>query len=200
VEYRSGFLECSDCHVPLASGEPPDISLFGNRELRSVAAALVIRYCDREITNDQFEDGFGQLWRWTDDRAVKAIYTAIWTTYSDLREQYLDAGYDQSSELVLFFERCILFLKSDLPYEWERDNFIGLAPFTPIFRALSKAAKKISGNRPLAGLRCGPDSKEDWKVWPFKNESDFLRVRAELNQCAEKSEDSPEIGDPRRRD
>lgn len=24
VEYREGFAECSDCHVPLAAGPPPD--------------------------------------------------------------------------------------------------------------------------------------------------------------------------------
>jgi hypothetical protein len=174
VDYRDGFSECSDCRVALVSGESAALS---NRELRAKAASVVRRFRDSEITNDQFEDRFRSFRCLTNDRALSAIANAIWGTYSDTREHtLLDEG-ELPAELRLWFDRGALFLESQLPYLWERDTFVGLPPFSDLVRLAARTAKRIRGRTSdKAGLRAGPESDDDWNVWPFQSEDDFRRT------------------------
>ena len=175
ASYRDGFSECPDCHVALAPGDPLPIDM---RALRAQAANLVRKYRDGEISNYQFEESFEPLWRLTADRAVKAIGTGIWNTYSDYREHKLADGRELPEALRSCLDRCVLFLESDLPYMWEQDNLAGIAYVTPLFRLLSRHAKRLLGRAPARfGLRSGPDSEQDWSVWPFQSEAE-LRARA----------------------
>ena len=83
-------------------------------DVRREAAKSVRRFRDGEITNDEFEDSFYPLLGRTDDRALRAIATAIWCSYKGLREETLPALHGEDRAL---FDRCVLFLRSDLPYE-----------------------------------------------------------------------------------
>jgi hypothetical protein len=145
-------------------------------EVRVEAANLVCRFRDGEITNDEFEDSFYPLYHRTRDRALLAIGTSIWCTYSDLREHRL-LGMDPYTRSS--FDRCVLFLRSGLAYRWERDCFIGIAGFSTILRRLYRAARQAAGRRQTGSIS-GPDSNADWEFWPFLNEQDFRRVEAEL--------------------
>ena len=67
------------------------------------------------ITNHQFEDSVPK----SKDPAIWEIYNQFfWLLYCDFREQRL-TGTDQLSQLQrATAARCILFLKSELPYPW----------------------------------------------------------------------------------
>jgi len=67
------------------------------------------------ITNYQFDDRIP----WSSDPAIREIYNkAFWLMYCDLR-QYRLKGRDRLSPQVReVAARCILFLKSGLPYGW----------------------------------------------------------------------------------
>jgi len=57
---------------------------------------------------------------------MKAISTMLWRTYSDLHEHTLaDEGLELPPEQREIFNRCVLFLLTDLEYQWAEDNFIG---------------------------------------------------------------------------
>ena len=180
VAYRDGFSECSDCRIALVAGEATQLS---NRELRAKAANVVRRFRDCVITNDQFEDRFRQIRGLTSDRAVDAIANAIWGTYSDTQEHTVLDGGELPTELRLWFDRCALFLDSGLPYLWELDIFGGLPLVSGLARLVSRTAKRVSGRpRETLGLRAGPDSEQDWCVWPFQNEDDFRRVQGQVSE------------------
>ena len=177
VAYRDGFSQCSDCHMALVAGEPLSNRAMTDREYRTGAARLVKMFRDGEITNDQFEDRFGRLACRRGDRALKAIRTAIWTTYSDLREHKLGERGELSAQDRLWFDRIVLFLQSDLPYLWERNDFVGLPLLSGALRWLLRTAKRLVGSTPdKVGLRAGPDTEQERSVWPFQSDEDFRHL------------------------
>jgi hypothetical protein len=148
-------------------------------EVRAQGAQLLHRFRAGGITQDEFEDAFYPLIHHTKDRALCAIATAVWATYSDLKEHTLEP---QPGDVNALFDRCILFLRSDRPYRWERDNFISIWGFRWISRTISKAVKRMLGRTAeRSGLRPGPDSFEDWSVWPFESAADMKRVLVETS-------------------
>lgn len=54
----------------------------------------------------------------TDDHAFVPILDMSWGLYSDLKKHYLKGGYELNNEQLNVIARCILFLQSDLEYEW----------------------------------------------------------------------------------
>jgi hypothetical protein len=152
---------------------------MSDREARTEAARLVRRFRDFEITNDEFVEAFEDLGSHPGERSLRAVGTAIGTTYSDFRSDLLNRGRELPAGLRSWFDRMIHFLESDLPYLWERDNFLGVALVSDVYRFLSKTVKRLAGRAPERfGLRPGPDTKQDWDVWPFQNQEDFERVCA----------------------
>jgi hypothetical protein len=147
-------------------------------EVRAEAAYHLRRFRDGEITNDEFEDAYLPLCHQAEDRALRAIATAVWPSYSDLHEHKLPP---LDAEAKAFFDRCILFLRSDLPYEWERDILLGIRGLGWITRRLSVILKRVLGTTPKRlRLHPGPDSKADWSIWPFQNQQDISRIEAEI--------------------
>jgi hypothetical protein len=176
AEYRDESSFCADRRVALADGKPTQ---WSNQELRAEAAILIRRFRDGKITNFQFEHSFEEIRHRSNDRALQGIATALWGLYDDLREHKLTGRHGLTSETTAWFDRCILFVQSDLPYLWERDLVIGIAVVSPVLRAASKCAKRILLRTPEGvGLRPGPDTKQDWELWPFSDEQDLRRSQA----------------------
>ena len=148
--------------------------------IRRQAAEVIRRFREQESTNDQFDNDFSRLRRRSSDRALKAIGSAIWCTYSDLSEHTLGRGREVAPELLAFFDRCILFLQTERPYTWERDDLGGIAGVTTVLRRLSRTVQRWRGYSPAQdGLRPGPDSPEDWTVWPFASADDLEEAKGD---------------------
>jgi hypothetical protein len=138
-----------------------------NLEIRREAARILRQFRDGEITNDEFEDAFLPLRRESGDRALRAIATVTWHFYSDTHEHRLRP---QEGETAAMLERCIAFLESGLPYEWERDSFLGIWGLNWLVRGVAALWKRCRGAAAEGGRwRRGPESATDWSVWPFVN-------------------------------
>jgi len=50
----------------------------------------------------------------------------LWRSYSDVHEHTVtEEGHQLSPEVREIFDRCALFLRTDLEYRWPTDNFAG---------------------------------------------------------------------------
>ena len=109
------------------------------------------------ITNDQFEDWHYQN---SKDPAIAEIFIlATWPLYSDLKEHRLRGEHALTEGMKLDLARCILFLRTDLEYEWPKK--VG-------FKATLRA---YFGN---PWRNCGGDNT----VWPFFRREDYREAKA----------------------
>lgn len=87
-----------------------------DRVARDQLAAQLRHLASGLISNDQFEEMLAV----SEDRGVREVREAAWMLYTDLREQWLrgkDALAPRSRRAVA---RWIVFLHSDLEYEWPK--------------------------------------------------------------------------------
>ena len=114
------------------------------------------------ITNFQFDDSVPK----SDDPAIREIYNQfLWLLYCDLREHRL-TGPDRLSQAQRdAVARCVLFLKSGLPYLW------------PVL-SRGQSALLIVGNLLTFGLAGRVyfrrlSSTGDMAYWPFLSQSQY---------------------------
>ena len=82
-------------------------------ESRQRAAELTEEFRDGIISNFDFEEAWPSYDK--RDRALKAIETMLWRFYSDGHEQAMvEEGHTLNSEQGEIFNRCVLFLRTDL--------------------------------------------------------------------------------------
>jgi hypothetical protein len=101
-----------------------------DRESRSRFAESIRALVAGRITNDELEDSrLPELE--ADDPAISEIYKeGVWHLYSDLHEHHLRGKYAISRQDKATVARWVLFLRTDLPYEWpvlRGWRFFGLA-------------------------------------------------------------------------
>lgn len=135
--------------------------------IRSLASGLV--------TNDAFDDErvprpFGE------DLAIREIYwSGVWPLYGDMQCYRLRGKDALSDEQRRWLARCVMFLKTDLPYEWptlsRRD---AVALFFKNLVSLGKARKDYLDALSAAG---------DREVWPFLRMADFAAAKREPRYC-----------------
>ena len=131
---------------------------------RAAFALSLRQFAAGRITNDEFED---RIPRHSSDPAVRAIADAAWFLYSDLRTYRLRGRNRLPKSTRGAVSRCILFLATDLPYEWpvERRSIArGLAYFVANLFTLGAIAR-----RHLASWRRQPNSE----LWPFFRPVDY---------------------------
>src|SRR5436190_16244886 len=89
-----------------------------DRKARSRFAESIRALVAGQITNDEFED-LRLPTLDTSDPAIVAIFDeGVWRLYSDLHEHRLRGKYALSRKNTSDVARWILFLRTDLPYEW----------------------------------------------------------------------------------
>jgi len=86
-----------------------------DKDARRQAGELLRHFVAGQITNDQFEDRFP---RRSDDAAVTEVASAAWFLYDDLRRHRLVGKDRLSSEARRQVVIWVLFLHTDLEYEW----------------------------------------------------------------------------------
>jgi hypothetical protein len=135
-----------------------------DRESRTKLGELIRHLAAGQITNDEFEDRLLPLG--SADPAVWEVFSSgAWCLYSDLWEYRLTGKYRLPKEARREVARWILFLKTNLEYEWPR-----LGRFRSLLLLL--------GNLFSVGLIGVAYRKYfrrfgDWDVWPFLRRSDY---------------------------
>lgn len=124
--------------------------------VRALAAGL--------ISNDEFEDK--RLPYSNEDPAIFEIYSnGAWCLYSDLQEYRLRGRHKLDKRTKAVVARWVLFLKTDLPYEWP--------VATP-----GQGLLHLLANVLTLGLANGYFSRKfqssgEVEVWPFIRRSDY---------------------------
>ncbi len=102
---------------------------------RLEAAKLIEDFFACRMTNFQYSDRYPSS---PDDPALFAIHTALWFTYSDVREHRMDGKYSLTNEWKRLVDQSVLFLKTENEYHGPK-NFASLsAPFKRIWRWLRR--------------------------------------------------------------
>jgi hypothetical protein len=137
-----------------------------NRKARDSAVELIRKLISGHITNDEFEDGYSSISN--DDSVIDEIYHyGTWYLYDDLKEHKLVGKYKLTDKTKSELAVWILFLKTDLEYEWPHGlkkmclDFIDLC--TIGFSRRIRRIYRLSG---------------DDSVWPFYRKTDFERAKA----------------------
>lgn len=137
---------------------------------RRAMAALIRHLVSGTITNDEFEDRLPRPLRSSEDGAVVALYEHAWCLYNDTFEHRLTGKWRVSDEGRRIVARWILFLHTDLPYEWPAWRFTG---WSSIFRGLLSL---LTLGRATRQARAQFEASGDFDVWPFFRRNDYERA------------------------
>ena len=129
-----------------------------DRESRDVLAENFRHLIAGQITNDQFEDRL----RKSDDAGVNEVFfCGAWPLYDDLHEHKLTGRWAIKKEHWPIAARYILFLKTNLEYEWPTRTGVKELPWTILsllsFGLVGRLRNQIRNTR----------SAGDPEVWPF---------------------------------
>lgn len=138
-------------------------------QARQQAADLIEKFRDGTISNFEFQDSYPRYDR--RDRALRAIETFLWMFYDDCREHTLvEPKHALTPAGRELFERCALFLRTQLEYQWPEDNFIGIDGLGVVPRILTLGlswlldrALRRRNERKLGRLQLD----ESNPIWPF---------------------------------
>jgi hypothetical protein len=131
---------------------------------RRAAAELVRQLASGRLTNDEFE----ARWPASADPALSGVRDAAWFLYSDLRTYRLTGADRLPFPIRRQVARWVLFLHSDLPYEW------------PVESRAAKLARSIAGLLTIGVAtrrwKTALQVSEDADVWPFFRRVDYRRA------------------------
>ena len=133
-----------------------------DRASRDALAELARHFVAGRITNDQLE---GRLPNSNDCAIHEIWWNALWGLYDDFYEHRLVGRHYVPRDSRTDLARCILFLKTDLEYEW--------TPYPPepkLLTMLLSLATLGFANRVMARHW---RQQGDSSVWPFFREADY---------------------------
>jgi hypothetical protein len=129
------------------------------------------------ISNDEFAQKFP---RNQDDPALRAIYSEMWFFYSDTFEHRLSGKYALNEEQRANFERCLLFLRSNLEFQWPR----------PAYRLRYGIIRLLGFGRLLKRREKREMSVGDLEVWPFLRKPDYQVALAKAGEPKDAQDDT----------
>jgi hypothetical protein len=129
-------------------------------EARRELALRLRRLASGRITNAEYEEPWIHR---ASDEAVTACFHAGWTLYSDNRTYRLRGRHALPPAARAAVGRCVLFLHSNLPYEWpaQRVSVGGLLRAIVTLGASRKAG------------RAAWERRGEVSIWPFLRQSDY---------------------------
>lgn len=132
-----------------------------DRSSRDKTAELLRHLISGQITNFDFEEQLPS----SKDAAIEAITSSAWCFYDDFEKHKLKGNKALSKDLKKKLARWIMFLYTDLEYEWPPISAPGLRPL----------------NHSLISRLLGNPAKErkfmifgEYEVWPFISKKAFL--------------------------
>jgi hypothetical protein len=131
---------------------------MGDKAKRLVAASLIEEFVSCRLTNFQFTERYPH----SEDRALHAIHSMLWFAYDDLSEHQLEGKHALTDEARDVFQRCSLYLRSDLEYGGP-GSFVSLtAPFKRVWNRMGGKSEEQEGLSP---------------VWPFASLEQLEQAR-----------------------
>lgn len=143
-------------------------------------AILIRQFMNCEINSVNFSESEVRFeCMESEDPALKAIDGMLWSSYSEEWPHKLSGKHSLTKEGVEMYNRCLLFLESDLEFEWPDEGrqfqqfrcgrvlgelTLGLTYLVDGF--LDKRSKAFMDNYRKAG---------EFEVWPFIRRSDYER-------------------------
>lgn len=132
-----------------------------DRVARDRTAELLRHLGSARISNDEFEDALPLD---TPDSAVLAVQQAAWMLYSDLYEHKLTGRHALSRQAKEAIARWVVFLHSDLPYEWPRHPCEGFVRLFAWLLSFGRIPRHFDERWKRSG---------DFGVWPFICREDY---------------------------
>jgi hypothetical protein len=149
-----------------------------DRQARDILAEQLRHLISCQITNDEFDDAVS----WSrHDPGVVAVYGMAWRLYDDLYEHRMTGLHHVPKQGRHEIARWILFLQSDLAYEWPPYNFVHTVNSPLNFVTLGWWDRRMA--RRFAEVQAAGD----WDVWPFFRRADFETARQEPRLLAGKA-------------
>ena len=134
-----------------------------NLEKRRFASQLISKYLSLEITNDDLSDDFP---RDKSDQAFAAIWENLWGYYDYMYTHKAEGKHQLLGEDRKLFERCALFLRTDLEYEWPPHDWISFKYLLwRLLRRRTWIEQKFDEFK----------SHGDFEVWPFIRREDYAK-------------------------
>jgi len=118
------------------------------------------------ISNRDYERRFPKS---KNDPALLAIYSNTWFSYSDTSEHTLSGKHALKEEQRATVERCILFLRSNLEFQWP----------VPKFRLRYALLRLLGFGRALEGQEKQEMSIGDVDVWPFFRRAEYEQMSSQ---------------------
>lgn len=145
-----------------------------DRIARNAMAEATRHYLAGLSTNFRFDDALREIQ--SADVAIKAIRAQLWLIYDDLREHRAKNDWQLSAHQREIVVRTILFLKSDIEYQW------------PTVPAWYVALRPLIGVMTLGGVVRRLDRAYEFKdfdnVWPFRNIAEIRAASREPRYLA----------------
>jgi hypothetical protein len=146
--------------------------MLSNTAAREKARSLVDALRRGEITNFEFEDSWPK--GGAEDPALRAIETMLWNFYSELEPVKMVGEHRPSEGVSTLFERCMLFLRTALPYEWEESHF---APPGNLLEFVLAASSSSGQAHPTTASNYWRNEWLEASVWPFRRRGDLEAPR-----------------------
>jgi len=135
-----------------------------DRKARDILAENYRHLITGQITNDEFEDRL----KFSKDIAIDEIYyRGAWPLYDDLHEHKLTGEWAITEEGKPIAARFILFLKTDLEYEWARRT--GAKAFLWVLLGVVTLGIVTI----IRKITAATGEKGDKDVWPFYRRADY---------------------------
>tara|TARA_R110002072_G_scaffold65908_1_gene162880 strand:+ start:3187 stop:3696 length:510 start_codon:yes stop_codon:yes gene_type:complete len=141
------------------------------RPPRIVLAEAVRQFASGTISNDDLENRTTTLS--ASDSAIDAIDDLTWFYYDDFYEHKLRGRHRLSKVQRQMFARCVLFLRSDLEYEYPRNArscWVNPRSECSWIRSLFRSLFRLTLDAATPSER--PELIDD-RIWPFKSRSDY---------------------------
>jgi hypothetical protein len=167
--HRAGVNECELLFSSIVAQEHnvACMSDIIDADKKQAAARLIEDLANCRITNFEFDDRFPSP---RNDKALRAIHSAPWFLYDDLKEHRLEGGHALVDYNRAVCNRCILFLNTDHEHNGP-PTFIHLtAPFKRLWNWLTRRTVQ----------------KEETRWWPFAG-------KEELNRAAQHAGADPRL-------
>lgn len=129
-----------------------------DRNNRNLAASNLRALIEGRITNEEFMQRFPK----SSDPALRAILQFAWGQFSDLRVHTVTGRDAPPPDQRARLERCLLFLQTDLPFEWPLPPGVGKG----LLRIVTLGHWPATSDEEYK-------SKGDFEVWPFLRRNDY---------------------------
>ena len=139
-----------------------------HRPSRNQLALQLRRYLNGRITNWDLDDSGDRL----EDDGASEIWEIIWTTYSDFPKFRAVGDRQVEGDLRQQYLRAILFLDSDLEYEWP-PWAIGAPCFLWLRNLLTRGRAGREFDAAEAARIKSWEEAGDSTIWPFVRKSDY---------------------------